>query len=117
MAAKLRTVNLEQGMPQVNQAIRRLTFEIHHTRDMGVPVLKLIHGYGSTGAGGKIRVQARNYLARLKNKGEIRGFIPGESFSIFDEETRNAFTLCPDLRKDADLERHNNGITFVLLKP
>ena len=41
--------------------------------------------------------------------------IPGERFSIFDEETRQAFQRCPELRQDSDLERCNNGITIVVL--
>ena len=80
----------------------------------GAPV-KLIHGYGSSGAGGRIRVEARRRLDRMKAGGEIWGYIPGESFSIFDSDTLAAFQRCPTLRRDRDLERHNNGVTFVLL--
>ena len=79
-------------------------------------MLKIIHGYGSSGTGGKIRLEARKYLARLSAKGEIGGFIPGEEFSIFQEDTRRAFLRCDELRRDRDLERHNNGVTFILLK-
>lgn len=102
-------------MPTVNEAVRRLTFELHNSRRMGVSVLKIIHGYGSSGTGGKIRTEARAYLSRLRDKRELKGFLTGEQFSIFDEATRAAFVLCPDLRKDRDLERHNNGVTFILL--
>ena len=49
-------------------------------------------------------------------QGEIGGFIPGEEFSIFQEDTRRAFLRCDELRRDRDLERHNNGVTFILLK-
>ncbi len=115
MPSDLREVNLEQGMPLVDAAIRRLTFELHQSRRMGCTVLKIIHGYGSSGTGGRIRVEARQYLGRLKNKREIRDFIPGEEFSIFSESTRAAFRLCDDLRRDRDLERHNNGVTFIVL--
>lgn len=115
MPSDLREVNLEQGMPLVDAAIRRLTFELHQSRRMGCTVLKIIHGYGSSGTGGRIRVEARQYLGRLKSKREIRDFIPGEEFSIFSESTRAAFRLCDDLRRDRDLERHNNGVTFIVL--
>lgn len=115
MSSNLREVNLELGRPIVDVAIKRLTFELHQSRRMGVKVLKIIHGYGSSGTGGRIRVEARQYLERLKRKGEIRDFISGEKFSIFEEPTRNAFLVCGDLRKDHDLERHNNGVTFIVL--
>ena len=47
----LREVNLEAGKPLVDQAIKRLTFELSHSRALGCTVLKIIHGYGSSGAG------------------------------------------------------------------
>jgi len=115
MASTLREVNLELGKPYVDEAIRRLTFELKQSARMGVRVLKIIHGYGSSGTGGRIRVEARQYLERLKKRGEIRGYIPGEKFSIFEEETRAAFLQCNELRQDRDLERHNNGVTFIVL--
>ena len=102
-------------MPHVDQAIKRLTFELHHSRKLGCTVLKIIHGYGSSGTGGRIRVEARRYLARLQGRGEVRDVIRGEDFSIFDPGTRAAFLACEELRRDRDLERHNNGITFIVL--
>ena len=102
-------------MPFVDQAIKRLTFELHHSRSMGCSVLKIIHGYGSSGTGGRIRTESRKYLARLKDRGEIRDFIKGENFSIFEEATRRAFARCDALRRDQELDRYNNGVTFILL--
>ncbi|MCI2105968.1 MAG: Smr/MutS family protein [Intestinimonas sp.] len=115
MDKRLREVNLELGKPFVDAAIRRLTSELYQSRRMGVSVLKIIHGYGSSGTGGRIRVEARQYLGRLKKRREICDFIPGEEFSIFNEATRNAFLVCDGLRQDHDLERHNNGVTFIVL--
>lgn len=112
---ELREVNLEHGLPTVDQAIRQLTFEIHRSRSLGFRALKIIHGYGSSGTGGRIRVESRKYLSRLKTRGEIADFIPGEEFSIFHAGTLAAFRRCDALRRDQDLERHNNGVTFILL--
>ena len=114
-ALKLREVNLELGKPTVDQAMKRLVLEIGHSRSMNCAVLKIIHGYGSSGTGGKIRTASRRYLSELKSKKEIRDVIPGESFSIFEEATRQAFARCDALRKDEDLDRYNNGVTFILL--
>lgn len=111
----LREINLEQGMPYASDAVRRLTFEVHHSRELGCTALKIIHGYGSSGRGGKIRLAARERLAFLQKKRKIRYFIPGEKFSIFEADTLSAFQVCPDLRKDRDLERANNGVTFIVL--
>ena len=112
---KLREVNLELGKPTVDHAMKRLPLEVRQSRSMNCAVLKIIHGYGSSGTGGKIRTASRRYLSELKKKGEIRDFIPGESFSIFEEATRQAFARCDALRRDEDLDRYNNGVTFILL--
>ena len=111
----LREVNLELGMPVVADALRRLTFEIHNSKKMNCTVLKIIHGYGSTGKGGKIRTASRERLDFFTSKNEIKGYVTGENFSIFDDTTRKALRLCPELRKDRDLERCNNGVSFIML--
>lgn len=115
MPGTLRVVNLEDGKPRVDAAIRRLTYELVHTRACGCTVLKIIHGYGSSGTGGRIRVEARSLLNRMKRQRKLRDVIPGEDFSIFNEATRNAFLICGELRSEADLERHNNGVTYIVL--
>ena len=115
MNGLLREVNIKSGMPTVDEAIRRITYNIKNAGPFGVSAIKLIHGYGSTGKGGGIRIEARKYLERQKTRGVIKDFIIGEDFSIFDEKTRKAFHICGDLRRDSDLERHNNGITIVIL--
>ena len=113
MTNKLREVDLERGMPTVRAALQQLTFELR--RSLGCAAVKLIHGYGSSGKGGRIRVEARACLIRMKERGELRDVIPGEMFTIFESQTLAAFQRCPDLRRDPDLERHNNGITVVVL--
>ena len=115
MSSEVREVNLERGMPTADQAIRQLTFELRRSRSLGFGAVKIIHGYGSSGTGGRIRVESRKYLSRLKSRGEIAAFIPGEDFSIFNPDTLAAFRRCGGLRRDRDLERHNNGITIILL--
>ncbi|MGI5979287.1 MAG: Smr/MutS family protein [Oscillospiraceae bacterium] len=112
---KLREVNIKTDMPTVSNAIKRVTFQIYNAKALGFTAVKIIHGYGSSGKGGSIRTETRRYLQRQKDKHQIRDFIPGEQFSIFDEATRAAFLICDDLRRDSDLERSNNGVTIVIL--
>jgi hypothetical protein len=52
----LRTVNLEEGLPSVEQARTRLVSEITSARSAGTRLLKVIHGYGSSGVGGDLRI-------------------------------------------------------------
>lgn len=116
MANYVREINLELGHPTVDQALRRLTAEMNTSRHLKAPVLKLIHGYGSSGKGGRIRTACRTYLKEELAAGRILDVIRGEDFSIFHEETRRAFARCSALRDDRDLERENRGITFVVFK-
>ena len=80
------------------------------------PLLKLIHGYGSSGKGGRIRTASRKYLLAQQEKGRIAAVVPGERFTIFDETTRRALQQYPHLRQDRDLERENMGVTFVFMR-
>ena len=111
----LREVNIKSDMPIVDDAIKRITYNIKNAAPFGVTAIKLIHGYGASGKGGAIRIEARKYLDRQVANGQIKYYIKGEDFSIFDEATRNAFAVCDGLRQDSDIERHNNGITIVIL--
>ena len=115
MSGILREVNIKNDLPTADEAIKRVTYNIRNAGAFGVSVIKLIHGYGSTGKGGVIRTETRKYLERQKKQGHICDYICGENFSIFDENTRKAFLVCDQLRRDSDLERHNNGITLVIL--
>ena len=115
MAGYLKEVNIKYDLPVAEDAVKRVTYNIRNGKALGASAVKFIHGYGSSGKGGVIRTETRRYLADQKRKGLIRDYIPGENFSIFDESTRAAFAGCDELRRDKDLERHNNGMTIVVL--
>jgi len=115
LAKRIRIVNLEHGLPARDEAIRRLDEAIQQARKAGIPALKIIHGWGSSGAGGILRFAVRNHLRKRKDKKEIRVFIPGESWSQFDAYSKELLKQLPESLLDADLGRANKGITLVLL--
>ena len=115
MAASLLTVNMEQGMPTVEQAQQRLIAELGRARASGAKAVKLIHGYGSSGVGGKLRIGVRQFLGTKKRQNTIKMFVSGEDWDIFHADSRQLLESCPDLAKDRDLGRGNPGITLVLL--
>jgi len=78
-------------------------------------VLKIIHGYGSTGAGGDIRIAAQKRLYELAEAGQIRGFIFGENWAKSDEATWRLLQARQELKGDPDLGRGNEGITVVVI--
>jgi Smr domain len=115
MSGRIRVVNLEEGFPTRDQACQKLEAALARARKDGVAVLKLIHGYGSSGAGGVLRFAIRGFLRQRKDKGEIAAFVNGESWSSFDERSKLLFAKAPELILDSDVGRGNKGITLVLL--
>lgn len=113
MPAKVLGVRIKDGMPTVDEARRRLANELAGARRRGVRVLKLIHGYGSKGVGGKLRGATRKSLEEARARGEVRRIVFGEDWSIFDEASRGLLDAYPELRDDPDLGRGNAGITLV----
>jgi hypothetical protein len=109
------TVNLKSDRPTVNEALTRLERELTLARQQSQFILKLIHGYGSTGAGGDIRVAVQLRLRELKEAEAIRGCIFGEEWSKANEEVWRLLQQHPELKKDLDLGKRNPGITIVLL--
>jgi hypothetical protein len=115
MPVNVRVINLEENRPSVDEMNRRLAMELRNARHARVKVLKLIHGYGSTGVGGKLRGAVRAMLEHAKKRGEIRDFVQGDDFRISNEVTWAMLKLHPELKQDRDLGRENRGITVLLL--
>lgn len=109
------TLNLETGMPTVEEARRRLEDGLATARARGVRFMKLIHGYGSTGKGGKIRSALPETLRRLMSTGLVADFVDGERWRRGDATTDALLRKYPALRNDTDLGRGNKGITIVAL--
>jgi hypothetical protein len=102
-------------MPLVHEALQRLQRELALARQENVKLLKLIHGYGSTGTGGDIRIAVQKHLLELTDRGQIRGCIFGEDWSKSNEACWNLLQSHAELKSDSDLGRRNRGITVVLL--
>jgi hypothetical protein len=99
----------------VHEALQRLEREIAQARHEGVVLLKFIHGYGSSGTGGDIRIAVQARLREMANAGAIRGCVFGEEWSKSCEEVWRLLQERPELKGDKDLGRRNLGITVVLL--
>jgi hypothetical protein len=113
--ALIKIVNLEEGMPTVEQARLRMEHELHLARRSGFQAVKLIHGYGSSGVGGALRTELQKTLRRASRAGAIRTFIPGEDWRISDETTWELLKRFPEWKQDSDLGRNNLGISIVVL--
>ena len=102
-------------MPLVADALRALELQLEAQRARGTRVLLVVHGYGSSGAGGAIRGAARKELRALLGRGRIRVVLPGEDYTEFDAASRALRTRHPSLEATFRADRANPGITLVEL--
>jgi hypothetical protein len=102
-------------MPLVREALQRLERELALAQREKTTLLKLVHGYGSTGAGGEIRIAVQKRLLEMAQNGQIRACIFGESWAKSDEASWKLLQAHAELKSDSDLGRRNPGITIVLL--
>lgn len=102
-------------MPLVCEALQRLERELALARRENAKLLKLVHGYGSSGEGGEIRIAVQKTLVEMAASGKIRGCIFGENWSKSDEAVWKLLKTHPELKNDPDLGRRNRGITIVVL--
>jgi hypothetical protein len=113
--APIKVIDLEKGMPKVEQARLLMQRELQVARQQGYAAVKLIHGYGSSGVGGSLRTELQKELQRLAGAGSLRSFIAGEDWRISDEKTWALLKRYPEWKRDSDLGKANKGISIVLL--
>ena len=111
----LKTINIKHDMPTVEEARKRLLAELASAKAKGFTALKLIHGYGSTGQGGALKDALRRSLTLRRKEGVIRSWVAGERWDPFETAAREMMDACPELSRDSDLGRGNEGVTVVLL--
>lgn len=113
MGNKVIEVNLEFNRPTVEQAIAKLKNELMTAKNQGVRAVILIHGYGSSGEGGKIKPAVAKCLAEDSMKGIVRDFAHGE-FWVNDKKK---FTnMCGSLSEFERRFSGNYGATVVILR-
>jgi hypothetical protein len=111
----IKTINLKKGLPLVDEALDLLVRELDLARSQEVGVLRIIHGYGSSGTGGKIRRAVIQEMAVLSRAGGIRAYLAGAQYSENTNGGRDLLRRFPRLQFTLASDRHNPGITFVQL--
>jgi hypothetical protein len=111
----IREINIKRDWPTVEVASVRLREELQRASRNGSKIVKLIHGYGSTGKGGVLREELRDQLTAMQKSGHLKQVIYGENFSMFDPTTADLTGKYSELLKDHDYNRSNRGITIIAL--
>lgn len=110
------TFDAEASLPTLDEARRLVIDKIKSAKSKGTRVLKIIHGYGSSGKGGALCTGLRKSFGLRKKERVIKDFLAGEDFSIFNNETLSLLEAVPDLRGDPDLNATNEGVAVLWLK-
>jgi hypothetical protein len=108
-------VDIKSSMPTVEVAKTLLLngLKMHKSEK----VIKIIHGYGSSGVGGKIKHMVHEVLDVLKENNQIRDYIPGEALVSFMGYADLIQKYKPLIMNDSDYRKGNDGITYVFIKP
>jgi len=111
----LKTTNLEEGHPSIASASSRLLDQLRLACEQNYAAVKVIHGYGSHGIGGELRIAIQGMLARMAQSGDIAAFVAGEEWRISDETTWRLIQRYRELKQDRDLGKGNKGVSIVVL--
>jgi len=112
-AVKVKEVNLERGGPTVETAMRNLINELSTAKRAGYKAVVLVHGYGSSGTGGAIKIAVKQKLKERSLSGVIRDFTGGEEWL---NRKREFIEICSQLKDFNTYIDGNKGITVILLK-
>jgi hypothetical protein len=102
-------------MPSVENGLARLESDLVRAKQSGVRVVRVIHGWGSTGKGGALRDACRAFLKRKLTARQIANVIHGEDYSRTTNAGRDIMNRCPELRGSERSDSQNPGITLVEL--
>jgi hypothetical protein len=111
--AKVALVNLEAGWPTVDVAMRRFSDALITHRRVGGRALVVIHGYGSSGQGGKIKQALMGALASPAIAAQVRDYAGGTQWPYRKREMTAA---CAELAGYERQIANNEGVTVVILK-
>ena len=75
-----------------------------------------MHGYGSHGKGGAIKVELSKKLRQWKNSGFIVDYFGGDEWSVFNKKTMKILELDKSIYDDEDMNKANPGITIIQVR-
>ena len=94
-------------------ALEGLERDLREARACGAKLIRIIHGYGSSGRGGKIRDAVRRELGRKLARGEVTDVTPGENYSSTTNAGRDLLSRFKELNPTERSDSANPGLTIV----
>jgi hypothetical protein len=106
-------IDIKSDMPIVDEALFQLKEELNYYKSKQ-KIVKVIHGYGSSGTGGAIKKAVHQTLKQMKQQKWIKDYIPGEGFDLQSGFSSSIHMYKELLKSDRDYGKSNDGITYVI---
>lgn len=110
----MRTINLKNDQNCVEQALFFMEQELELCKLEGIPMFKIITGYGSHGRGGLIKKACERRLKQLKKQKIITDFILGDLWNMHNKKALEYRIKHPSI-EDEDFNIPNGGITIIII--
>jgi glycerol dehydrogenase-like iron-containing ADH family enzyme len=110
-------LNIKQDGPYVDEALERLTEYLRKCLEIGIKAIVLIHGYGSSGEGGRIKWAIHDALKNNRYSDRVDEYYFGEDVAYGSEAYHALHKRRPGLKRYLKRFKEGNaGMTVLLLK-
>jgi len=110
-------INIKQGSPHVKEALELLTEQLRKCLDLGIKAIILIHGYGSTGEGGRIKWAIQDALENNRYSDRVDEYFFGENVAYGSQAYHALLKRRPGLKRYLKRFKEGNaGMTVLLLR-
>ena len=109
-------INIKQGSPYVEEALDQLTDQLRKCLELRIKVIILIHGYGSSGEGGRIKWAIHDALENNRYSDRVEEYFFGENVAYGSESYHGLLKRRPGLKRYLKRFKEGNaGMTVLLL--
>jgi len=110
-------LNIKQDGPYVEEALERLTDYLRKSLEVGIKAIVLIHGYGSSGEGGRIKWAVHDALENNRYSDRVDEYYFGEDVAYGSQAYQTLIRRRPGLKHYLRRFKEGNaGMTVLLLK-
>jgi len=109
-------INIKQGNPYVEEALEHLTEQLRKCLELGIKAIVLIHGYGFSGEGGRIKWAIHDALENNRYSDRVDEYFFGENVAYGSESYHALLKRRPGLKRYLKRFKEGNaGMTVLLL--
>ena len=109
-------LNIKQDGPSIEEALDLLTDCLRKSLEVGIKAIVLIHGYGSSGEGGRIKWAIHDALENNRYSDRVDEYYFGEDVPFASEAYHALLKRRPGLKRYLKRFKEGNaGMTVLLL--